>query len=600
MRNRIAVIITIVSALIPSGLYAQQKAPGGASSLPEDAFADQPKLNPGYSDGSILRKAHYLPLTDLTDVHVAPVVPSAFLPEEPQPSLATNKYTVAPIQDNIYPVIPAGNGDGGASPNSRNVTFNGLDLVAGYEGLHDKFARPSSLEVLDERVDLLGEEPVRPHERYHWSGLLGESLFFNVVENSFRIASDDQIRDLLAHKPFWRDWVESTRQFNMRRWNDGDDFLVNYVGHPMQGAVSGFIEIQNDPIGRQQEIGATRAYWMSRFRALLWATVYSTHSEISPIGEAGIGNEGGWTYPLNCSVRCTAPGSYKKYTNNTGWVDFIITPAVGSLWILTEDALDRYVSDRIQRNNQSRAFPKILRGALNPSRTMANAMRLKKPWYRDFQYNSQRESSDKIHFLPPDEKIEAARLRRFRLAPYFVALPIGTGAQHCSGCFENPGGGLEADFLFTRWVGLSFAMGRQQGTLEKTPVFDSSIADWSMGARFIHQGLRNAISLAVRPGLLYDNYSVRPLIDPFRIVYASQPVRVNTTHATTTAMVSNDFSVNRYISLRSSFGATVTRYRSPIETPPGIGKPPYLSWMSHDNYTERAVWTTQFGPVLNF
>ncbi len=142
-------------------------------------------------------------------------------------------------------------------------------------------------------------------EPYHWSGLIGQSLFFNVVENSFRAASDDQIRILLAKKPFWHDYFASVKQFNMGRWNDGDDFLVNYVGHSMQGAVSGFIEIQNDPVGRQQEISATHMYWKSRFKAFLWATVYSTHSEISPLGEAGIGNEGGWTYPINCAKGCT-------------------------------------------------------------------------------------------------------------------------------------------------------------------------------------------------------------------------------------------------------------------------------------------------------
>ena len=68
--------------------------------------------------------------------------------------------------------------------------------------------------------------------------------FFNVIENGFRAASDDQIRTLLANKPFWHDYAASIRKFNMRRWNDGDDFLVNYTGHPMQGAVSGLFRCQ--------------------------------------------------------------------------------------------------------------------------------------------------------------------------------------------------------------------------------------------------------------------------------------------------------------------------------------------------------------------
>jgi hypothetical protein len=59
-------------------------------------------------------------------------------------------------------------------------------------------------------------------EHYHWGGLLAQSLLFNVIENGFRAASDDQIRNLLAKKPFWHDYAASIRQFNMRRWNDGD------------------------------------------------------------------------------------------------------------------------------------------------------------------------------------------------------------------------------------------------------------------------------------------------------------------------------------------------------------------------------------------
>jgi hypothetical protein len=235
------------------------------------------------------------------------------------------------------------------------------------------------------------ESPYRDsEERYHWKGLLLESLEFNVIENSWRIASDDQIRDLLATKPYWHDYFASLRQFNMRRWNDGDSFVVNYVGHPLQGAVSGYIQIQNDPTGRMLEISASREYWRSRGLAFLWATLYSTQSEIGPVGEAAIGNEGGWTYPRG--VTCYRPCSQFKpgvgtYTNNTGWVDFIITPVVGTLWILAEDTLDRFVSDPYQRHDTTfrLGYPKILRASLSPARSFANVMRGQKPWYRDWQ-----------------------------------------------------------------------------------------------------------------------------------------------------------------------------------------------------------------------
>ena len=62
----------------------------------------------------------------------------------------------------------------------------------------------------------------------------------------------------------------------MHRWNDGDSIKVNYIGHPMEGAIAGYIEVQNDPRGRELQISRNRQYWNSRFRAFLWETVYST------------------------------------------------------------------------------------------------------------------------------------------------------------------------------------------------------------------------------------------------------------------------------------------------------------------------------------
>jgi hypothetical protein len=144
------------------------------------------------------------------------------------------------------------------------------------------------------------------------------------------ITADPEDRHILLNKPFWSDYFASLQQFNMRRWNDGDSFLVNYIGHPLQGAISGYIEIQNDPRGRELEISSNPQYWKSIFRSLLWSTVYSTQSEIGPMGEAAIFNAGGFTYPIHCinKNKYACPPT-SKYTNDTGWVDFIITPTGG-------------------------------------------------------------------------------------------------------------------------------------------------------------------------------------------------------------------------------------------------------------------------------
>jgi hypothetical protein len=176
-------------------------------------------------------------------------------------------------------------------------------------------------------------------EPYHWKGLLLQSFAFNALEDGVRVMTANQSdRHILLNKPFWSDYFASLQQFNMRRWNDGDSIPVNYIGHPMQGAISGYIEVQNDPRGRGLKISKSPLYWHSLYRATLWSTVYSTYSEIGPTGEAGIFNEGGFTYPLGChgSTNKQACEATAKYTNNTGWVDFIITPVAGALWMIGE------------------------------------------------------------------------------------------------------------------------------------------------------------------------------------------------------------------------------------------------------------------------
>jgi hypothetical protein len=533
---------------------------------------------------------------------VLPEAPSTLTSSDPvsPPSLVSSPSLVAPhslptLED--FRELPAETDDV-PRPHTAGVTFDGINLEAASAVLHHGLMRRSQHPNNQTAADP-DDGDFRVKEGYHWSGLIAQSLFFNVIENGFRVASDDQIRTLLATKPFWHDYVASMNQFNMGRWNDGDDFLVNYVGHPMQGAVSGFIEIQNDPTGREQEISATRAYWMSRFKAFLWATAYSTHSEISPIGEAGIGNEGGWTYPLNCPKPCTQSGVHTKYTNNTGWVDFIITPTVGSLWMVAEDTLDRYVSDRVQGENRSRFLPKILRGTLNPSRTMANALRLKAPWYRDFQHGRDLESSYGVHFLRSDESRAAERFRRFAVMPYFIAMPLGTAAHPCTFCMQSPGAGVQADVALMRWMAVSFAVSKQQGAMQQGSAANGSTTSTGLGVRLIHDRPNNTISLALRAGTLTEHVPLPQNVDASHQTY-SGPSESQVTHATTTIMLSNDYKLSRRIAFRSSFGTTIIRYRNPVPTPPGIGTPPHLSWLSHDTFTNTPTWTCEMGPVVHF
>ena len=66
-----------------------------------------------------------------------------------------------------------------------------------------------------------------------------------------------------------------------------------------------------------------------------------------------------------------------------GLVDHVITPAVGLGWMIAEDAIDRYVIERLEARFPNPYVRVFLRGALNPTRSFANVMRFATPWRRE-------------------------------------------------------------------------------------------------------------------------------------------------------------------------------------------------------------------------
>jgi hypothetical protein len=69
-----------------------------------------------------------------------------------------------------------------------------------------------------------------------------ESLAFLSLEHGFRFLTEQGTRQ--SHTPFFKGYADSLN--GLHGWADGDPFIVNYVGHPMQGAVTGFLFAQND------------------------------------------------------------------------------------------------------------------------------------------------------------------------------------------------------------------------------------------------------------------------------------------------------------------------------------------------------------------
>ncbi len=196
----------------------------------------------------------------------------------------------------------------------------------------------------------------------NWEGVLLQSATFLAIEQGYRLATQPGTRNALKGK-FFDDWFTSVKATH--GWGDGDDFLTNYIGHPMQGSVAANIFVQNDPNGRNQVFNWTSPYWNSRLKATAWSALYSTQFELGPISEATIGNVG---YPGH---------------SLSGAVDLVVTPLAGLGWQVGEDALDKYLVVRIETWTQNRFLLLLARSFLNPTRAFANMMRMEAPWARD-------------------------------------------------------------------------------------------------------------------------------------------------------------------------------------------------------------------------
>jgi hypothetical protein len=104
-------------------------------------------------------------------------------------------------------------------------------------------------------------------------------------------------------------------------------------------------------------------YWRSRLKAFIWTTAWSTQFEIGPISQASIGNVG--------------------LKGKQTWEDIVVTPTLGTIMLITEDAVDRFIIQRIEHRTDNFYIKIFSRMLLNPTRIFANMLRFKTPWHRD-------------------------------------------------------------------------------------------------------------------------------------------------------------------------------------------------------------------------
>ena len=473
-------------------------------------------------------------------------------------------------------------------------------------------------------------EQDRAPSTYQWRGLIWQTVEFNVAENGFRVASDSTMRDLLAHKPFWHDWLSSMQQWNMRRFSDGDDFLVDDVGHPIQGAVSAYLEIQNSPTDSRIEWGDP-GYVSSRFKGFLWATVFSTHEKISPAGEAGIGNDGGFTYGNNCDYHCTSANfgpatGHTKYTNNTGWTDLVVTPTVGMLWVLAEDVLDKDVSDRLTEAYPDKYWVNFIRGGLSPSRSFANMLRWRTPWYRDFQQS--RVEENRVHFFRSDEEEAWRSIPRFQVAPYFDSFSIAANTAECFNCRRSALGiGLQQSTHMRGWLSFdSLVSYHANASPLPSDRAGGNMTVAAFGLSANKQWHSYAVHIGLLPGLV--RFSNAYLTSPVSFIVPVTPTDIGTiatapptqpepgvidangtplqphlgaiNHFLWDVNLSGDLRFTRALAIRVGVDEDLVRYRTDKVDPPGIGAAPYFSWLSKENFINRGNHSFHVGPVFSF
>ncbi len=206
----------------------------------------------------------------------------------------------------------------------------------------------------------LAQLPAAPAGSPDIALVLRDSLGLLAVEHGVRTAFQSKTRREL-NGPFWADYARSVNVPD--RWEDGDGWFVNYIGHPIHGAAAGVVWTLHDPVSRDAEFGLNRRYWATRWRPLTWSAIYSVQFEVGPISEASIGNVG-------------------MRPDQIGWVDYVVTPVGGMGLNVAEDALDRFFIQWFERHVDNSTFRAIIRSAFNPARTMANVSAGHLPWYR--------------------------------------------------------------------------------------------------------------------------------------------------------------------------------------------------------------------------
>jgi len=217
-----------------------------------------------------------------------------------------------------------------------------------------KNSKEDGQKVSDSKID--------QSEKFHWKPALIQSGIFLGIQHGVRMTAEGKTRRELDGK-FFKDWGKAVR--GLRGWQDSDGVFINYAGHPLQGALTGRIFVNNSDSAKKQEFGKSKKYWRSRAKAMIWSAAWSAQFELGPLSEASIGNV----------------GMRERNGHSTmAWGDLVVTPILGTGVLILEDLVDKYtLKNWIEKKLKGKYLKGAFRIVLNPTTSFANVLQAKPP-----------------------------------------------------------------------------------------------------------------------------------------------------------------------------------------------------------------------------
>lgn len=321
---------------------------------------------------------------------------------------------------------------------------------------------PAALEPPRPLLEDCAQDTTRsPHCRVHWHQLILSATLFNAFEDAGNLYTGYWYRWETTHGNWWDRYIDSAAGWRWNVWSDQNPFLDDYIGHPMMGAITNDIWIQNDPRSMTVVQSNTWPYWRRLLRAGAFSTAYSFEWKLGPTGEAAIGHNGDHLIP-----------DQGHYSNETGWVELVTTPVGGGLWTMAEDALDKHVVAPVEAGGRN-PFALLGISFLEPAHATANVLRFRPPWYRDDRvvkaksFWSDPPDENAVTFSRPEpassatsaESEESATVIASSLNSAAAAIERNPDTARALPVWPRPGGRQE----FGAWWGLSLMSGHIWG-----------------------------------------------------------------------------------------------------------------------------------------